>query len=311
MKLQSKGPHDFYLALDVRDYWEAEYEPETIVEHGYARPLSLSERDVLAVVRWNEDVEEPEFEVAFPGVELTAEEEVEAERQLRRILGTDLDTAALEAQASDDQVLGPLMEEHRGFKRVAKANLWEECVDDFVRSRIRHRPTARRMSQDVRRTWGTSFTWNGTDYYAYPRPEAVVDAELEHFREFGISRRKGEYIVGLAQAIASGEFDVEEHEAMEPEEFFDRIQKVRGIGPSTAGSLMHFRNRPDCVFMSRKDKEGNEKGLRRWFIRAYGGDPNETSDEEFLALISAWRGYEAIALRFMYIDWILSERKGS
>lgn len=311
MQLRSLPPHDFYLTLDVDDYFEAEYEPETIVESGYVRPLCLATRDVVSVVRWNEDPDDPVFDVRFPEHDLTAVEQAETEQQLRRILGLDLDLGGLMAQASDDPMIGPLITAHYGFKRLARANLWEECVDDFVRSRIRHRPTAKRMSQDVRRTWGTTFEVGGTAYYSYPRPSAVVDVDPEVFREFGISKRKGEYIVGLARAIVSGEFDVAAHEAMEPDVFYDQIQSVRGIGPSTAQGLMHFRNRPDCSFPSNRDKDGKEKGLRRWFIHAYGGDPSATTDAEFDALIAAWRGYEAMALRFLYIDWILKERKKS
>lgn len=311
MNLQSAPPHDFYLTFDAEDYFEAEHEPENIVEHGYVRPLVLADRDVLAVVRWNENPDEPVFEVRFPQHELTADERAQAEKQLRRIFAVDHDLGALMEQAEDDPVLGPLMVEHYGFKRLARANLWEEAVDDFIRSRIRHRPTAKRMSQDVRRTWGSTFVYQGVTYYSYPRPEGVVDVEPEQFREFGVARRKGEYISGLAQQIIDGEFDVDEYEAMEPAEFYEKIQDVRGIGPSTAQGLMHFRDHEHCVFPSRTDRDGNEKGLRRWIIYSYGGDPNETSEEEFQEMISSWRGYEALALRFLYIDYVLREKKKS
>lgn len=311
MQLHSAPPHDFYLTLDADDYWEAEYEPETIVEQGYVRPLVLTSRDVYAVVRWNENPDEPVFDVTFPEHDLTETEESEAKQQLSRILGTDLDLRPLYEQASDDAVLGPLLSEHYGFKRLARANLWEECVDDFVRSRIRHRPTAKRMSQDVRRTFGSSFLVDGTTYYSYPRPEALVGVDPELFREFGISKRKGEYMVDLATAIANGEFDVAAHEALEPDEFYEQIQKVRGIGPSTAQGLMHFRNRTDCTFPSNRNRDGEEKGLRRWLIGAYGGTADEADEAEFLASISAWRNYEAMALRFLYIDYVLREKKRS
>lgn len=309
MKLASKPPHNFWLALDVDDYWEAEHDPETVIEKGYARPLALATRDVLAVIRWNDDPDDPVFDVAFPGVELTPDEETEAERQLRRILGTDFDTAGLMAQSADDPVLAPLFEEYYGFKRLARANLWEECVDDFVRSRIRHAPTAKRMSQDVRRTWGTMFEFAGTQYFSYPRPSAVVDAKPEQFREFGVSARKGEYIIGLAQKIENGELDMDAFEAMEPEPFYEAIQVIRGIGPSTAQGLMHYRNRSDAVFPSVKDKDGHEKGLRRWLIRSYGADPDTISETEYTRLLATWRGYEAVALRYLYIDWIMEDRR--
>lgn len=309
MQIHSKPPHDFYLTFDAEGYYEAEYDPMVVAEQGYVRPLVLDEREVLAVVRWNENPDDPVFDVTFPEHDLSTDEKAQAERQLRRILGADLDLGALMEQAEDDPMLGPLMTEHYGFKRLAKANLWEECVDDFIRSRIRHRPTAKRMSQDVRRTYGSTFIHNGVNYYSYPRPEGLIGVEPETFREFGVSKRKGEYITGLAQLIVDGEFDVDEHEQMDPDEFYEKIQNVRGIGPSTAQTLMYFRNHDHATFPIRKDRDGNEKGMRRWFIRAYGGDPNDTSDEEFQQMIATWQNYESLAFRFLYLDWILKEKK--
>lgn len=310
MRLTSQPPHDFYLALDVEDYWEAEHDPEEIITYGFVRPLSLSTRDVVAVVRWNEEIDEPWFDVAFPQHTLTASEANEARQQLQRVLGVELPIAPLMAQAADDVLLGPLLTKHYGFKRLARATLWEECVDDFVRSRIRHRPTARRMSQDVRRTWGSTFVVNDVTYYGYPRPETVRAVDPDAFREFGIARRKGEYIVGLAQAICDGAIDLGAIEAMAPDEFFEQIQQVRGIGPATAQGLMHFRARPDCTFPSLRDKKtGEERGMRRWFMRAYGLDPATASDADFAYATAAWAGYEAMALRFIYIDHMLNERK--
>ena len=56
-------------------------------------------------------------------------------------------------------------------------------------------------------------------------------------------------------------------------------------------------------------QKGEEKGLRRWIIWSYGADPNNTSEEEFRKLIKSWSGYEASALEFLYVNWILSEKK--
>ena len=56
-------------------------------------------------------------------------------------------------------------------------------------------------------------------------------------------------------------------------------------------------------------KSGEEKGLRRWIIHSYGEDPNNTSEERFQELIQNWKGYEASALEFLYVNWILTEKE--
>ncbi len=309
MKIAARAPHDFYLTFDVVDYFDAEHDDfESIFETGLVRPLTLADRDVLSVIHFNGDPESPEFDVSFPGYELSEDELSEAEAQVRRIVGADLDLGALMEQAGDDPLLGPLMTEHYGFRRVARANLWEDAFDDIIRTRISHRPTAKRMAQDVRKAYGTHFEFNGKDYYAYPRPSAILGADPEQWRDdWGISRRKAQYVTGLAQEIVDGVTKLEDLEALDPDAFYERIQQVKGIGPSTAQELMLKRGRPDASFPS-NEKKGQEKGLRRWIMYSYGLDPDSTSEKQFQSITKAWRGYEALAISFLYINYVMNEK---
>jgi 3-methyladenine DNA glycosylase/8-oxoguanine DNA glycosylase len=310
MKIASRAPHDFYLTFDITDYFDAEHDDfEEIFELGMVRPLTLSERDVLSVIQFNGDPESPEFTVTFPLHDLTEAESNEAEGQVRRIVGADLDLRGLMDQAADDSLLGPLMIEHYGFKRVARASFWEDAFDDIIRTRISHRPTAKRMAQDVRRAYGTHFEFNGKDYFSYPRPSALIGADPEQWRDdWGISRRKAQYVAGLAEELADGTTSLNQLEGLAPDDFYERAQKIRGIGPSTAQDLMIQRNRPDASFPS-NEKKGQEKGLRRWIMYSYGVDPDDTSEAEFQALIANWKGYESLAIRFLYINYVVSEKE--
>jgi DNA-3-methyladenine glycosylase II len=308
MFLPSLPPHDFWLTLDCADYFLREQDPEAIYEKGFVRPLSLSTRDVLFVAKFNENPEEPGFDVSFPGQELTASEITEATAQIARILGLNLDLRPLMEQAVDDFYLGAMVQEQYGFKRIAGASIFEDAFSDIIKSRISHRPTAKKMDQSVRRAFGTRFEHGGEEYFAYPRPENLVSAAPASFREFGISERKAEYIIGMATQIHDGTLDLQNLEEMAPSEFYFDIQKIRGIGPSTAQTLMLHRNRTDASFPSHITK-GEEKGMRRWVIHSYGKNPADVSDEDFEDLISAWKGFEALAIEFLYYRWVLSQLK--
>ncbi|HCT51781.1 MAG TPA: hypothetical protein DF712_04915, partial [Balneola sp.] len=56
-------------------------------------------------------------------------------------------------------------------------------------------------------------------------------------------------------------------------------------------------------------KKDEEKGLRRWIIAIYGENPHTISEKKFQSLISNWNGYEAAALEFLYVNWIISEKE--
>jgi hypothetical protein len=71
---------------------------------------------------------------------------------------------------------------------------------------------------------------------------------------------------------------------------------------------MLFRPRTDAVFPSNMSG-GTEKGLRKWIIMSYGGDPDETSEAEFQEMIENWKGYEAAAIEFLFVNWVISQKK--
>lgn len=305
--LPSIPPHDWYLCLDIDPYFDHEHDPEQVFEQGFSRPVPVGDRDVVVSTWFNGDPDEPEFHME--STEALDKDEIEtANRSLSRIFGTNLDLRPLYGQAADDPVLGPKLNELYGLKRMARANLFEDAVNRIIQMRLSHKPTAKRMVYDVRKNYGTLLQHRGRSVPAWPRPWQLARADPVSIRKLGPTRRKGEFIIGLAEEILSGELDMQKMEMAEPSAFYDRIKDVRGIGPTSAQQLMLFRSRTDAVFPGNK-QSGEEKGLRKWIIMSYGGDPDETTEEEFQSMISNWEGFEAAALEFMFVDWVLGEKE--
>jgi len=113
--------------------------------------------------------------------------------------------------------------------------------------------------------------------------------------------------VGLANENLSGNVDTQLYEQETAQEAYARITQIRGIGPTTAQDLIHMRPRTYGFFPSVIDK-GQEKGLRRWIIWSYGGDPELTTEQEFQEMIRFWKGYEACAIEFLFLNWVVNER---
>lgn len=305
--LKSTPPHDWFLCLDARAYFDHEHEPEDIFEDGFTRPIPVGDRDVLVTSFFNGDPDHPEFHFESSD-SLSKDEIADANESLSRIFGTDLDLRPLYDQAGNDPVLGPMLSEYYGFKRMARANLFEDTINRIIEMRLSHKPTAKKMVYKVRENYGSLLTANGTNVPAWPRPHQLVKADPMSIRKLGPTKRKGEFIIGFAEDLLSGERDLHHLETCQPQVFYDTLTKVRGVGPTSAQQLMLFRGRPDAVFPSNKSK-GKEKGMRKWIILNYGGDPDNTSEEEFHEMIANWEGYEAAGLEFMYISWVLSEKE--
>lgn len=307
--LPSVPPHDWFLCLDVEQYFDHEHDPEKCFEEGFTRPIPVGGRDVVVTSFFNGDVENPEFhlESAEP---LDKREIEEANKSLARIFGTELDLRPLYDQASGDPVLGPKLTELYGLKRMARASMFEDAVNRIVEMRLSHKPTAKKMVYRIRENYGSLLQHGGQSYPAWPRPHQLVRADPLSIRKLGPTKRKGEYMIGFAEDLMSGEQDLQHLENCEPLEFYDKISEVRGIGPTSAQQLMLFRERTDAVFPSRV-KKGEEKGHRKWIILSYGGDPGDTGEEEFRRMISDWEGYEAAALEFLFVNYVLNEKRKS
>ncbi|MEX0662701.1 MAG: hypothetical protein WEA58_07740 [Balneolaceae bacterium] len=306
--LKSIPPHDWFICLDIDPYFDHEHNPETIFEEGFTRPLPLDERDIVVTIFFNGDTENPEFHIET--VEDLDKDEIEqANQTLARILGTSLDLRPLYDQAENDPVLGSLITEFYGLKRMSRGTLLEDIIYRIVQMQLSHKPTAKKMAYKMREAYGTHLTHNGTILPAWPRPFQLAKAEPTQIRKMGPTVRKGEYLVGLAQDILGGEVEIDYlDKRASPQEFYDRISKVRGIGPTSAQDLMLFRNRTDAIFPSNQ-KKGEEKGLRKWIILSYGGDPANTSEKQFLELTKNWKGYEAAAIEFLFVNYMVERKK--
>lgn len=305
--IKSIPPHDWFLCLDVESYFDHEHTVETIFEEGFTRPIPIGDTDVIITVFFNGDPDNPEFHIQCKE-SLTKEEIAEANISLAKILGTEMDIRPLYDQASDDPLLSDKLNSLYGLKRMTRANLFEDIQNRIVEMQMNHKPTAKKMMFAVRETYGTALVHNGKNIPAWPRAYQLMKADPMSIRKLGPTKRKGEYLTGLAADIVGGSVDMDHITNCAPEEAYELLTGIKGIGPTAGQDLMMMRGRPDAVFPSNKKKD-EEKGLRRWIIASYGENPNTISEKRFQQLIKNWEGFEGAALEFLYVNWIISEKE--
>ena len=84
--LESIPPHDWFLCLDIDQYFDHEHDPEKVFEEGFIRPIPIGDRDVIISTFFNGDPENPEFH--FETAESLSKDEIsEANKSLSRIFG--------------------------------------------------------------------------------------------------------------------------------------------------------------------------------------------------------------------------------
>jgi DNA-3-methyladenine glycosylase II len=71
---------------------------------------------------------------------------------------------------------------------------------------------------------------NGDWHSTFPTPEQVVKLDIPTLRTAGLSQRKAEYILGLAEKFVSGELGARMLARASDEELFEKLIAVRGLG---------------------------------------------------------------------------------
>ena len=68
----------------------------------------------------------------------------------------------------------------------------------------------------------------------------VLAASIDELMAVGLSRRKAEYLTGIAEEISSGRLNIEDLQEMGGEEVQKRLVAIRGVGAWTADNFRLF-----------------------------------------------------------------------
>lgn len=151
--------------------------------------------------------------------------DVETEPVVRKLLGFDFDLVAFSAWAAGEEKVAPLVVRFAGLRPSLSPDPFEALVTSITAQQvslysavaIRNR-FVERLGEAVGRVW------------AFPSRERVASASDEDLVGLGFSRRKAEYVVGLARS----NLDLGELALLPDEGVKERIVAVRGLGEWTA-----------------------------------------------------------------------------
>lgn len=96
----------------------------------------------------------------------------------------------------------------------------------------------------------------------FPTPKDILKFQPEDLRAAGLSMRKAEYVIGLAEVYERGDLSDKLLQELDDDEVVDNIVAVRGLGPWTAHMFLIFYLRRMDVF-SPSDL-GIQRGFRKF-----------------------------------------------
>ncbi len=125
------------------------------------------------------------------------------------------------------------------------------------------------------------------------QPARVVALETAQMRLAGLSARKVEYLLDLAQHFESGAVHVRQWQQMDDEAIIDELVAIRGIGRWTAEMFLIFHlMRPNVMPL---DDLGLLKGIS---VNYFSGEP--VSRAEAREVGDAWAPYRSVATWYIW-----------
>ncbi len=123
-------------------------------------------------------------------------------------------------------------------------------------------------------------------------PESILGVSYDNLRACGLSGRKSEYVVGIAEAWLMGYSEIVWSE-LSDEEATSRLVALRGVGEWTAEMILIFSLlRPDVFPIA-------DIGVIRSMERLYN-QGNALSESELMAIAEPWRPYRTVATWYLW-----------
>ena len=201
-------PYDFERSLDRFTFWGVD-RANVWHESGFHRVVGGREVRITAV-DGGVNVEPFDSEI---------------EPVVRKLLGLELDLVAFQAFAQGEPVLAEAVRRFPGFRPPLAPDPFEALVSSITAQQV-----SLHSAFAVRSRFIDRFGEPAQLAVAFPTRERVARANEEELTALGFSRRKAEYVLGVARA----DVDFEELALLPDEEVKARITALRGLGEWSA-----------------------------------------------------------------------------
>jgi len=219
---------------------------------------------------------------------LPGDAEIQARDQLWRLLGLNRDPAPFERKVSASRKLAPLIAGRKGWRILQTPDAFDGLTWAILGQQI-NLPFAFSLRRRLVERAGTPAPGG---LYAPPRPAAVASLEVDELATFQFSRRKAEYLTGVARRIVAGELDLDRLATAPAGEVEAALLAVRGLGPWSAHYvMMRAFGFEDCVPVG---DSGLVRGLMKFFSLAER--PDATATRELMQPFAPYRSWATFHL---------------
>lgn len=202
------------------------------------------------------------------------------------------DLAPFYRQLDQHDRLSWMTDRYHGLRLMGIPDLFEALCWCVIGQQI-NLTFAYRLKRRLVETYGSSIAYEGKPYFYFPDSERLADLSVAELKELQLSRRKAEYIIGIARKFASGEIDKGLLSARgDGNQMLKWLLKIRGVGEWTANYvLMKSFKKMNCITYG-------DTGLQTAVSSVLGLDRKPTREEvnSLFVPFENWQSYLVIYL---------------
>ena len=291
--LHPTPPFNFALTAENQPYFRKGAADDAGKGGVYQRLLDLGDRLALATARPAGTVAQPAVAVEIAGEGLTAAAGDLAQRQMARLLGVAQDLTPFYSMAAADPTMAGLVARFYGMHLPRTVSVFEALTQAILGQQLAA-SVARVIRALLIETYGRRGRFDGQEYYAFPRPEALAEASIADLRQLKLSQRKAEYLQGIAreELARPGGLDAA-LESRSDEEVVQELTALRGVGKWSAEWVLTRALGRDDAFPV------GDLALRRIVSRLYF-DGAALTDGELAEFSRRWMPYRSWATHYLF-----------
>ena len=284
------GPLDTKATLARYRLW-GDDPANRATDDSFRRVLRLPDRLVPYEVRWRGPVDECELTITAPGAPPDATQALIV-AEVRRIFGLDFDLPAFYRMAKGDPALAALVTPLYGFRPTLTPTVLEMLVGAITAQQV-NLAFAFALRVSLVRRFGTPVAVDGDTVYAFPEPAVLARVPVRTYRAMKFSTKKGEYVRGVAEAVAGGRLEIAGLTAVSSEAVIEALTALHGLGRWTAEwFLARCLGRGDVC-------PAGDLAVRKVFDRFYPRRRPYTEDAMRRRAREAWGGHQNLAIHYL------------
>jgi DNA-3-methyladenine glycosylase II len=206
-----------------------------------------------------------------------------------RLVTADLDLRPFYELSTAHPVMGPVASSLHGLKPLRPASLFEMLIVAITEQQL-----SLAAGFHIRRRLVERFGTACEEIWVFPTPAVLAEASLAELHACGLSRRKAEYVGGIAREVAAGRLDLAALKRMTDTEARAALAGQRGFGAwSIQYVLTRGLGRPDCL-------PAGDVGLRR-VVGHYLSEGRRLSPTELEEALSPFAPYRSLAAYYLAV----------